>query len=37
VLEAGQSLAFTTPCAYGWRNPFEQAVSVLWVFSPPAL
>lgn len=37
VLEAGQSLAFTTPCAYGWRNPSEQAVSVLWVFSPPAL
>jgi quercetin dioxygenase-like cupin family protein len=37
VLEAGQSLAFTTPCAYGWRNPSEQAVSLLWVFSPPAL
>jgi transcriptional regulator with XRE-family HTH domain len=36
VLRTGQSLTFTTPCAYGWRNPSQETVAVLWVFSPPA-
>lgn len=37
LLGASESMAFMTPCSYGWRNPTDRAARVLWVFSPPAL
>ncbi|HEX3517798.1 MAG TPA: cupin domain-containing protein [Solirubrobacteraceae bacterium] len=37
MLKTGQSVAFTTPCSYGWCNQSHIPAVVLWVFSPPAL
>lgn len=37
MLKTGQSLAFTTPCSYGWGNQSRAPAVVLWAFSPSAL
>jgi len=36
-LNAGQSLAFQTPCRYGWRNDTAHTTQILWTFSPSIL